>query len=166
MFRKIKTKKSLFLTQSALIAAAYVVLCLLFRPLSFSVFQVRIAEALTILPLFTPAAVPGLTLGCLLGNFLGGAELFDTIFGALATLLGATGTYCLRKHVWPALFSPVLANTFILPFILSYVYGSEKSVWFIMVSIFVGEALSCCVLGELLRRLLKPYGDKLKVRED
>lgn len=159
-------KTNLYLTQSALIAAAYVVLCLVFRPISFSVFQVRIAEALTVLPIFTPAAVPGLAIGCLLGNFLGGAELFDVIFGTLATLLGAVGTRLLKKHAWLALLPPLVANTLIVPFILSYVYGATESIWFLMMSIFVGEAISCCALGGLLGRLLNPYKDKLFTSSD
>ena len=85
------------MTQSALIAAVYVVLTMVFAPFSFSEIQVRIAEALTILPLFTPAAIPGLFIGCLLGNILGGAALPDIIFGSLATLIGAYGTWMLRN---------------------------------------------------------------------
>ena len=87
-----KNKNAAFLTQAAMIAAVYVVLTLLFRPISFGEIQVRIAEALTILPLFTPAAVPGVFVGCLIANIIGGGILPDIIFGSLATLIGAVLT--------------------------------------------------------------------------
>ena len=88
-----KNKSVLFMAQAAMIAAIYVVLTIVFAPSSFGEVQVRIAEALTILPVFTPAAIPGLFIGCLIGNILGGALLPDIIFGSLATLIGALFTY-------------------------------------------------------------------------
>ena len=84
-----KNQKVTFMTQAAMIAAIYVVLTYVFAPFSFGEVQVRIAEALTILPLFTPAAIPGLFVGCLIGNILGGAVLPDILCGSLATLIGA-----------------------------------------------------------------------------
>ena len=90
-------KSTLYIVQAALIAAIYVVLTLVFKPISFDFIQVRIAEALTILPMFLPAAVPGLFLGCLIANFFGGAVLWDVIFGSLATLLGAFFSYKLKE---------------------------------------------------------------------
>ena len=93
-----KNKKVLFLVQAAMIGAIYVVLTILFQPFSFGQIQVRIAEALTILPVFTSAAIPGLFVGCLIGNILGGSILPDIIFGSLATLIGAIFTYLLRKQ--------------------------------------------------------------------
>ena len=98
-----KKPNTAFLSQAAMIAAVYVVLTYVFAPFSFGEIQVRIAEALTILPLFTPAAVPGLFIGCLIGNILGGAILPDIVFGSIATLIGAFGTYLLRNQL------PVLA---------------------------------------------------------
>ena len=93
-------KNVTFLTQSAMIAAIYVVLTVVFAPFSFGEVQVRVSEMLTILPIFTPAAIPGLFVGCLIGNILGGAVLPDIIFGSLATLIGAVCTWKLRdqKH--------------------------------------------------------------------
>ena len=91
--KKEKTISVLFLVQSAMIAAIYVVLTIVFAPISFGQIQFRIAEALTILPAFTPAAIPGLFVGCLIGNILGGAILPDIIVGSMATLLGAIFTY-------------------------------------------------------------------------
>ena len=79
-----RNKNAAFLTQAAMIAAIYVVLTYVFAPISFGEIQVRIAEALTILPLFTPAAVPGLFIGCLVGNIIGGALLPDIVFGSIA----------------------------------------------------------------------------------
>ena len=85
------------MTQAAMIAAIYVVLTYVFAPFSFGEVQIRIAEALTILPVFTPAAIPGLFVGCIVGNILGGAILPDIIFGSIATLIGAFFTYQLRN---------------------------------------------------------------------
>lgn len=87
-----------FITQAAVIAAIYVVLVVIFNYISFGPVQFRIAEALTILPYFTPAAIPGLFVGCIIANILGGAIVWDVVFGSIATLIGAIGTYLLRKH--------------------------------------------------------------------
>ena len=79
-----KSNKVTFLTQAAVIAAIYVVLTIIFAPFSFGEVQVRISEALTILPFFTPAAIPGLFVGCIIANLLGGAIPVDIIFGSIA----------------------------------------------------------------------------------
>ena len=114
-----KNQKVTFMTQAAMIAAIYVVLTYVFAPFSFGEVQVRIAEALTILPLFTPAAIPGLFVGCLIGNILGGAVLPDILCGSLATLIGAFFTYQLRnKSPYLAPLTPIAANTLIEPFVL------------------------------------------------
>ena len=93
-----KTFSVLFMAQAAMIAAIYVVVTLVFAPFSYGEVQVRLSEALTILPVFTPAAIPGLFIGCLISNILGGCIIPDIIFGSLATLLGAIFTYMLRKQ--------------------------------------------------------------------
>ena len=146
-----KNKNVTFLTQAAMIAAIYVVLTLLFRPVSFGEIQVRISEALTILPLFTPAAVPGVFVGCLIANIIGGGILPDIIFGSLATLIGAVLTYRLREHT-PLLapLPPIAANTVIVPFVLFYGYGVNLPIPFMMLTVGIGEVLSCGVLGLLL----------------
>ena len=140
------------IAQAGIIAAMYIALTFVFAPISFGAIQVRIAEALTILPIFTPAAIPGLFVGCLLGNILGGAVIWDVIFGSLATLLGAIGTYLLRKR--NPIFGtipPIISNTVIIPFVLRYAYGMEDTAHIIlMFSIFCGEVLSCGVLGGAL----------------
>ena len=88
----------LTLVYGAAIAAIYVVLTMVFLPISFGPIQFRISELLCVLPYFTPAAIPGLFIGCLLANFLGGAAALDVIFGSIATLIGAVGSYLLRKN--------------------------------------------------------------------
>lgn len=150
-----KNKSTAYLMKAAMIAAIYVVLTYVFAPISFGEIQVRIAEMLTILPLFTPAAIPGLFAGCLIGNILGGAALPDIIFGSLATLIGAVGTYMLRsrKPVFGTL-PPIIANTIIVPFVLRYAYGILLPVPFMMLTVGIGEVLSCGVLGMILYVIL------------
>ena len=151
---KDKKTTALKLTQSAAIAALYVVLTVIFAPISFGEMQVRIAEALTILPLFTPAAIPGLFVGCILGNLLGGAIPLDVIFGSLATLLGAVGGYLLRKNRWLVPLPTILSNAIIVPFVLRYGYGVELPILLMAVYVAVGEIVSCYGLGELLGTVL------------
>lgn len=95
-----RNKKVLFTTQAAMIAALYVVLTMLANALGLAnhAIQVRFSEALTILPYFTPAAIPGLTIGCVISNLLTGCMPLDVVFGSCATLLGAVGTYLFRKY--------------------------------------------------------------------
>ncbi len=146
-----KNKKVLFLTQAAMIAAIYVVLTIIFRPFSFGEIQVRIAEALTILPVFTPAAIPGLFIGCLIGNLLGGSVLWDVIFGSFATLIGALFTYLLRnRSKYLAPLPPILANTVIVPFVLYYAYGVNLPIPLMMLTVGIGEVISCGVLGMIV----------------
>ena len=161
-----KNKNVSFLVQGAAIAAVYVVLTVLFAPFSYGEIQVRISEALTILPLFTPAAIPGLFVGCVLGNLLGGAIPLDVIFGSLATLIGAVGGYLLRKNRWLVPLPTVLSNTIIVPFVLRYGYGVELPIVLMMVYVAVGEIISCYGLGELLATVLQKhptiFGNKAK----
>lgn len=153
-----RNKNINFLTQAAMIAAIYVVLTYVFAPFSFGEVQVRIAEALTILPVFTPAAIPGLFVGCLIGNILGGAILPDIIFGSLATLIGAFFTYQLRdKNKFLAPLPPIAANTIVVPFMLRYGYGVALPIPFMMLTVGVGEVLSCGVLGMVLYFALRKY---------
>lgn len=153
-----KDKKLLFITQAAMIAAIYVVLTYIFAPFSFGEIQVRISEALTILPVFTPAAIPGLFVGCLLGNMLGGALLPDIIFGSLATLIGAFFTWKLRNaHPFLAPVPPILSNALIVPFVLRYAYGILLPIPFMMLTVGVGEVISCGILGLLLYYGLRRY---------
>jgi uncharacterized membrane protein len=153
-----KNKSTLFLTQAAMIGAVYVVLTFVFAAISFGEVQIRIAEALTILPMFTPAAIPGLFVGCLLGNILGGAVLPDIIFGSLATLIGAYGTWMLRNaKPFLAPLPPILSNVAIIPFVLRFAYGINLPIPFMMLTVGIGEVLSCGVLGLLLYYALQKY---------
>lgn len=148
----------LFLTQAALIAAFYVVLTFIASTLGLSsgAVQIRFSEALTVLPYFTPAAVPGLFLGCLLANLLTGAALPDILFGSLATLLGAILTQKLRKYKWLAPIPPILCNALIVPPVLYLAYGI-RPLWFSFLTVTVGEILSCGILGMLLLFTLQKY---------
>lgn len=156
-----KLSNTAFITRSAAIAAVYVVLTLVFAPISYGEVQVRISEALTILPFFTPAAIPGLFIGCLIANITGGAIIWDIIFGSIATLLGAIGTYLLRKNRWLAPIPPILSNTIIVPLVLRFGYGVTLPIPLLMVSIAVGEIISCYILGELLLTLLVRYQGRI-----
>ena len=157
-----KNKSILFMTQAAMIAAIYVILTVVFAPISFSVGQVRIAEALTILPAFTPAAIPGLFIGCLIGNIIAGAILPDIIFGSLATLIGACFTYLLRtQNKFLAPLPPILSNTIIIPLILRYAYGLKYGISFMMLMVGIGEVISCGVLGMLLYTALQKQRYKI-----
>lgn len=149
-----KTKK---LTVASLIATLYVMLTLLARlfGLDSGVIQIRFSEALCILPIFTPAAIPGLFMGCLLSNILAGAVVWDVIFGSLATLLGAIGTRLLKGNRFLAVIPPILANTLIIPFVLSFAYGAEGTIPYFMLTVGIGEILSCGILGLFLYRYIK-----------
>ena len=155
-------KKTLLLAQAAIIAAMYVALTYAFAPISFKEVQVRISEALTILPVFTPAAVPGLFVGCLLGNILGGAVLPDVICGSFATLIGAFFTWRLRDaHPFLAPVPPIIANTLIVPFVLRYAYSIELPIPFMMLTVGIGEVISCGVLGLLLYYALRGHKEEI-----
>lgn len=151
-----------FLAQGAMIAAIYVVLTVALAPFSFKEVQVRAAEALTILPIFTPAAVSGLAVGCLFANIISGAPLPDVIFGSLATLLGAMGTRLLRKKMFAvAVIPPIAANMLIIPLVLSYAYGVPLPIPLMMGTVGIGELLSCGILGGLLYKALWPHRKKV-----
>lgn len=169
------------ITKAAVIAALYVILTFISSlfGLSSGVIQLRLSEMLTILPAFTPCAIPGLFIGCVLSNLLTGCAPWDVVFGSVATLLGAVGTYYLRQKLFPVKASscnepatdqhttkltdcgsalrkwlltlpPILANTIIVPFVLAYVYGAEGTIPFFMLTVGIGEILSCGVLGMLV----------------
>lgn len=146
-----KNKNTMFLVQAAAIGAIYVVLTLLFAPLSYGEVQVRFSEALTILPYFTPAAIPGLFVGCILSNLLGGAIPVDIIFGSIATLIGAVFTYKLRNcSKWLAPLPPIVANMVIVPFVLYYGYGVNLPIPLMMLTVGVGEIISCGIFGMIV----------------
>ena len=147
------------LALGGVIAAMYAALAMVNIPISF--FQLRPAEALTVLPVFTPAAVPGLFVGCLLANYLTGCLWQDIVFGSLATLLGAIATRLLRKRPIPATLPPVIANGAIIPPVLLFAYGVKDGYFFLLASVAVGELLSASLLGYLLFRAVKPFFGKM-----
>ncbi len=146
-------RKVQLLCQGGIIAALYVVLTLIanaFGLANYSI-QVRFSEALTILPFFTPAAIPGLFVGCLVSNILTGCMPLDVIFGSLATLAGAVVTYLLRKkNKFLAPIPPIVANAIVVPLVIKYVYMSEDAYLFSLCTVTIGEIISCGVLGMLL----------------
>ncbi len=150
-----------FMAQASMIAALYVVLTLVANALGLANYaiQVRFSEALTILPYYTSVAIPGLFIGCLLSNLLTGCLPLDVVFGSLATLLGALGTYALRRHKWLAPLPPIFANTVIVPFVLAYVYKFEGSLPYFALTVGIGEIISCGVLGMILLFGLKKYAN-------
>lgn len=159
-----KKKNIHLLTQAAMIAALYVVLTFIanaFGLANYSV-QVRFSEALTILPFFTPAAIPGLFIGCLISNILTGCAIPDIIFGSLATLIAAFGTWKLRGigNVFLSPLPPILANTIIVPFVLRYAYGI-RPLWLSFLTVGAGEIISCGILGLLLAFTLNKYRSQI-----
>lgn len=157
----------LFMAQAGVIAAIYVVLTVFINAfnLASGAIQFRISEALCVLPYFTPAAIPGLTIGCFLANIITGALPLDIIFGTLATLIGAVVSYVLRKNKILVTLPPVIANAIIIPFVLFYGYGftsawvvngMDLSIPFYIVTVGAGEVISVCILGSILLRALLP----------
>ncbi len=157
-----KKKNIHLLTQAAMIAALYVVLTFVANAFGLANYavQVRFSEALTILPYFTAAGIPGLFIGCLISNVLTGCALPDIVFGSLATLIGAVGTYKLRSFKWLAPLPPIAANAVIVPLVLKYAYGIEP-LWFSFVTVTAGELISCGLLGMLLLLALDKYRSRL-----
>lgn len=160
-------KKSVtMITQAAIIAALYVVLTVIANMMGLAKFaiQVRFSEALCILPFFTFSAVPGLYIGCVIANLLTGAAIWDILFGSLATLIGAIGTYLLRKYKFLMTLPPVIANMVIVPLVLRYGYGftweyagQDMALIYFGITVGIGEVISVCVLGSMLLKVLLPY---------
>ncbi len=141
---------------SAIIGACYVVLTLLSAVfgLSGGAIQVRLSEALTVLPVFTPYAIPGLFIGCIISNILTGCAIWDIIFGSITTFLAAILTYFLKKHNILSLLPQIILNSIVIPLILVYVYSANGALWYFMLTVFLGQFISCGILGYLLRKSL------------
>lgn len=158
--------KTLQLTRAALIAALYVILTFLAQlfGLASGVIQFRLSEILTVMPLFYKEAIPGLWVGCVLANFLTGCALWDIVFGSVATLLGALGTYYLgrKKPLLGPLF-PILANMLIVPAVLQHVYGAPDSYWYLMATVGIGEIVCCGLGGMLLYRAYKAHATHIGI---
>lgn len=153
-------KKTLYLTYAALIAALYVVLVKIFEPISYNDIQARVAEALTVLPYFTPAAIPGVTLGCLISNLLSPApNVYDIVLGTLATLIAAILSYELRKYKYLVPVPPILVNAVIIPWVIKLSSNLPVStIPFMMLTVGIGQVLSAGIMGMVLLLAL----DKVK----
>ncbi len=157
-----KNRNSLIrICEAGVIGALYTAITLLIAPIGSGAIQCRISEALCILPFFTSAAIPGLTVGCLVSNLIMGGLWQDVIFGTLATLIGAIGARLLRRVPYLVPFPTVVANTVIVPLVLAYAYGVESGIPFLMLTVGLGEVLSAYVLGMLLLLTLRRYGDRI-----
>ncbi|MBQ6908292.1 MAG: QueT transporter family protein [Clostridia bacterium] len=158
-------KKTKFIVQSAVIAALYAALTLVSSAFGMSsgAIQVRISEALAVLPFFTAAAIPGLFLGCIISNTITGCMLIDIIFGSIATLIGAIGAYLLRGKKWLVPLPTIISNAIIVPLVLAYAYKVEQSIPFLMLTVGIGELISAGVLGMILLLALEKHKDILKI---
>ena len=149
------------LTRGAIIAALYAAVTLLLAPISYGEVQIRISESLTLLPVLLPEAVPALAVGCLLANILGGATIFDIIFGTLATLLAAVCTRALRNNLRAAAAMPVLFNGVIVGAVVHYCYAPVIALPLCMLFVAAGEAVSCMLLGPVVLRAVERIPSRL-----
>ncbi len=146
--------------RGAVIAALYAALTILLAPISYGAVQIRLSEAMTLLPILMPEAVAGVTLGCLLANLLGGSMLPDIVFGTLATFLAALATRRLRDRLIPAAMMPVLSNGLIVGAVVHYCYAPEMALPLCMLSVAAGEAVACLIFGPLLLRVIRRVPEK------
>jgi len=162
-FRPIKTtevtmnKKVLFIVQAAIVAALYTALTMVFLPISFghNIFQIRFSEVLTILPAFIPASIPGLFIGCIVSNLLGGFGPIDIIFGSLATLLAALASHGLRKYPVLVPLPPLVFNALIVGTYLKYLYLVDVPLAVSIGWVALGQFVSCYMLGLPLLMILR-----------
>jgi uncharacterized membrane protein len=156
-------KNSRFITEAAIIAAMYAVLTILLAPISYGPLQVRISEALTVLPFFTPAAIPGLFVGCVISNaysfvIFGGVAVLDIVFGSLATLAAAFLSRKMpKKYLVP--LPPIIINGIVVGFILNYILHVPLLITMIWVAL--GEAAACYGIGYPLMLILEKHRHKI-----
>ena len=147
-------KRSFYLTRAAVIAAIYVVLVFVFQSTSFGPIQFRVAEALTILPYFTSAAIPGVSIGCLLSNILFGSSLLDIVFGSAATLFAAYLSYQLKENKFLVPIPPILINSIVIPWIIKATATTASlevsPIPIMMLSVGIGQLVSAGILGMIL----------------
>lgn len=151
--------KTKFLTHSAMIAAIYVILVEVFKPISHGIMQIRVAEALTILPYFTPAAIPGLTVGVIISNIIGPYGMLDIVVGSLATLIAAYLTYKIPKKILAPL-PPIIVNAIFVGLMLYYIFlGSpdEMPLYAIIGWVGLGQAIACYGIGYPFMLILDKY---------
>jgi uncharacterized membrane protein len=147
-----------FIARAAVIGALYAALTLALQPISFGLIQFRVAEALTVLSFYTPAAIPGLFVGCLLANIVGGLGIIDIVFGSLATLVAAYMTYKIKNR-YLAPLPPVLVNALVVGPIVAYYV--EVPFYIGMIYVGLGQLVVCYALGLPLLMALKPYTTRL-----
>ena len=141
------------LTYAGIVAALYVALTAVSAAFGMSsgAIQVRISEALCVLPVYTFAAVPGVTLGCLISNLIFGASLYDIVFGTIATLIGAAGAYFVKKIPYLAPLPTILSNAIIIPLVLILQgVGGWNTFPYFAATVGIGEIIACGVLGTVL----------------
>ena len=161
---KTNQKRVRFITLAAMIASLYVVLTLISAVfgLSSGAIQVRISESLCVLAFFTPAAIPGVTIGCLVSNLIISANILDIVFGTLATFIGVYGGYLLRKKEWFVTLPTILANTTIIPLVIVYGFGmNDIALPLVALGVFAGEFISAGIIGMVLLTILKKRNFKL-----
>lgn len=151
------------LCEAALIAAIYVILTYLCAAIGMSsgAVQLRFSEALCVLAIFTPAAVPGVALGCFMANLLTGCALWDIVFGSLASLIGMIGCRALKKHPYVALVPYALANMVIIPFVVKLVYSAPEALPLIFLTVGIGEIISVFGFGIPLYLALKKHASRI-----
>lgn len=146
-----------------MIAAIYVVLVEAFKPFAYGMIQVRVAEALTILPFFTPAAIPGLTIGVLVSNIIGPYGMMDIVFGTLATLIAAYFSYKMPKKILVPI-PPIIVNAVIIGAMLYYIFlgtPDEMPLLAIMGWVGLGQLIACYGLGYPLMTILEKYKNRI-----
>ncbi len=154
-----------FMIQTLVIAMLYFVLTFIaneFQLANGLNFQLRISEALTVLPYYTPAAIPGLFIGCISANHAMNLPMSDVIYGSVATLVSAIISYLVRKKKFMVPIPPIIINAFALPAIYTFLLGfDEPPFWRSVIMVGLGEAVTCGVLGIALMLGLEDYKDKL-----
>ncbi len=156
--------KTAFVIQTIVIAVLYVILTHIANMFGMAngIIQVRISEALTVLPYFTPAAIPGLFIGCLAANYTMGNPMYDVLIGSGATLVAAVISYLLRKYKFAVPFPPIIITAFTIPFIYNVLLRlDDHTFWASVALVGVGEIISCGVLGIAVMLGLDDYKDKL-----
>lgn len=174
-----QNRRVLYLAQGAVIAALYTVLTYVaaVMNLAYGPVQFRFSEALTVLPVFTPAAIPGLAVGCLLSNLMSPLGIVDWVFGTAATLLAAVASYllrniCLKGLPLLSLLPPAVFNALIIGWEVSclseagsfaFSNFSPAAFWPNALSVGLGELVVCCVLGLALIIALQKSGADKKI---
>ena len=149
--------KAGFLIRAATIAAVYAAVTYVFAPLSYGPVQIRVSEALTVLPYFTPAAIPGLFIGCFAANIISPYGLVDLVCGSTASLIAAWLSYKVRSRPLLVPAPPVVVNGVVIGAMLYFVYGVPMHLFVCMGWVAAGQAAACYVIGYPLLCFLKKH---------